>query len=80
MTEEHDKPGPSGDPEADRSVSELEESNERVERHIEEAKDDWEAKQDDPRVPGAVHGPGDEEDQPQAAQGEHGEAADAGGQ
>ena len=47
---------------------------------IEEAKRDWEAKQQDPGVPGAMEAPEDEYGEPQAAQSEHGEAADRAGQ
>jgi hypothetical protein len=61
-------------------VDELEHDAEQLEQHIDEAREDWEHKQDDPRVPGAVPDPDDDEDKPQAAQSERGEAADEAGQ
>ena len=45
--------------EADR----MEEESERVGDHIENAREEWEAKQRDPRVPGAQPGPGEEEEE-----------------
>ena len=68
------------DREVDRQVEELEESGERVGSDIEDAKRDWEAKQQDPGVPGAVEAAEDEDGEPSAAQSEHGEAADEAGQ
>jgi hypothetical protein len=41
----------------------MEEESERVGRHIEETRDEWEAKQRDTRVPGAQPDP-DEETEP----------------
>jgi hypothetical protein len=41
----------------------MEEESERVGRHIEEARDEWDAKQRDTRVPGAQPDP-DEETEP----------------
>jgi len=54
-----------GDPELDRQVTDLEQSGEKVSDRIEETQSDWEAKKDDPSVPGAMPDPtaaGDEED------------------
>ncbi len=68
------------DREVDRQVEELEESGERVGSDIEDAKRDWEAKQQDPGVPGAVEAAEDEDGEPSVAQSEHGEAADEAGQ
>ena len=40
----------------------LEQHSEVVGEHIEEARREWEAKEDDPTVPGAQPDPGDEEE------------------
>jgi hypothetical protein len=40
----------------------LEQHSEVVGKHIEEARRDWEAKENDPAVPGAQPDPGDEEE------------------
>jgi chromosome segregation ATPase len=40
----------------------LEEEAQRVEREIDEARSDWEAKQDSSGVPGAVPDPGEEDE------------------
>jgi len=40
----------------------LEQHSEVVGEHIEEARREWEAKEDDPSVPGAQPDPGDEEE------------------
>jgi hypothetical protein len=66
--------------EAASDADKLAAEGERVDRHIKEAKHDWEAKQGDSGVPGAVPGPGDEEERPAEAQSERGEAADSAGQ
>jgi hypothetical protein len=68
--------------EAAADADRLAEEGERVDRHIEEAKRDWEAKQSDSGVPGAVPEPDEDqdEDRPAEAQSERGEAADSAGQ
>jgi len=68
--------------EATSDAEQLSEEGERVEKHIEEAKRDWEAKQADTGVPGAVPAPepGDEEEPPPEARSEGGESADSAGQ
>ena len=46
-------------------ADEMEERSERLEDEISDARKDWERKQDDPAVPGAVGGEDeDEDDQP----------------
>jgi hypothetical protein len=66
--------------EATSDAERLADESERVEKNIEETKRDWEAKQSDTSVPGAVPEPGDEEERPAEAQSERGEAADSAGQ
>lgn len=51
MTQERD-----GD-DLDREVADLEQSASKVQDNIEETRSDWEAKKDDPSVPGAVSDP-----------------------
>ncbi len=51
---EADEPESTGDPELDRQVELLEGEGDRVGQEIEDARRDWEAKQDDPGVPGAT--------------------------
>lgn len=58
----------------------LEHDAEQVEEAIDEARSDWEAKQDSSQVPGAVPDPGEEDETDLAAQSEHGEAAEEAGQ
>ena len=58
----------------------LAEESERVGKHIEDAKKDWEAKQADSGVPGAVPDPGEDEEKPTEAQSERGDAPDSAGQ
>lgn len=48
--------------EAASDADQLAEEGKRVDKHIEEARRDWEAKQGDSGVPGAVPDPGDEEE------------------
>ncbi len=48
--------------ELEREVDELDEQSERVGEHIEEARSDWEAKEDDPTIPGAQPDPDDDEE------------------
>ena len=74
--ESHEKKSDQAASEADR----LAEEGSRVDEHIEEAKRDWEAKQGDSSVPGAVPDPGDEEEEPTEEQSEDGEPADSAGQ
>lgn len=65
----------------DEEAEKLEDEAERVEREIDEARSDWEAKQDSSDVPGAVPDPGEEEEETgMAAQSEHGEGAEEAGQ
>jgi predicted nucleic acid-binding Zn-ribbon protein len=44
---------------AERELADMEERGERVEKHIEEARKDWESKQADDAVPGATGEPED---------------------
>lgn len=48
--------------ELEREADKLEDHSERVGEHIEEARRDWEAKQDDPTIPGAQPDAEDEEE------------------
>jgi hypothetical protein len=65
---------------ADSNAERLAGEGERVEKKIEDTKRDWEAKQSDSSVPGAVPDEGDEEERPAEAQSERGEAPDSAGQ
>lgn len=58
----------------------LAKQGDRVDESIKETKRDWEAKQGDSSVPGAMPDPGDDVDRPQEAQSERGDAADRAGQ
>jgi hypothetical protein len=49
MTQEHERQAKA----AERELADMEERGERVEEHIAEARKDWEAKLEDPAVPGA---------------------------
>jgi len=53
MTEHHDQQADA----AERELADMEERSERVGEHIEEARDDWEAKKADSSVPGAAGDP-----------------------
>ena len=64
--------------EANSDAERLADESERVEKTIEETKRDWEAKQSDSSVPGAVPEPGGEDERPAEAEGEPGEAAEGG--
>lgn len=66
--------------EAASQADKLAEEGERLDTHIEQTRRDWESKQSDTGVPGAVPDPGEEEDRPAEAQSERGEAADRAGQ
>lgn len=44
---------PEKTPEPQRELEHMEEQSERLEEHIEEARDDWESKEQDSSVPGA---------------------------
>ena len=46
----------------DDKTDELEERSERLGEHIEEARMDWESKEEDSQVPGAQPDPGEEEE------------------
>ena len=60
MTEEPPQHQRQGD-DLDREADEMEERSERLEDEISDARKDWESKQADPAVPGAVDDdPGDE--------------------
>jgi hypothetical protein len=48
--------------ELEREAEKLDEHSERVGEHIDEAKREWEAKEDDPTVPGAQPPPDEDED------------------
>jgi hypothetical protein len=50
-----------GDQELDRQVAGLKKEGERVQSTIDETRSDWEAKKDDPSVPGAAADPDAEE-------------------
>ena len=45
----------------EREADKLDQHSEVVEEHIDEARREWEAKEDDPTVPGAQPPPGEEE-------------------
>jgi hypothetical protein len=63
----------------ERQVEELEHDSEQLGDQIEETREDWESKQADESVPGAVGG--EAEDEPaQSIQSERGESADEAGQ
>jgi hypothetical protein len=47
---------------AERELADMERRSERVGEDIEEARKDWQAKQADAAVPGAVGEPGDDDD------------------
>jgi hypothetical protein len=66
--------------EAASEADKLAEQGELVDKHIDESKSDWEAKQGDTGVPGAVPEPPDDEKKPAEAQSERGESADSAGQ
>jgi len=53
MTEHHDEQADA----AERELADMEERSEKVGDHIEEARDDWEAKKADSSVPGAAGDP-----------------------
>jgi hypothetical protein len=46
----------------ERDADRMEHESERIEEHIEETRRDWEAKEQDPSVPGAQPDPGEEEE------------------
>jgi hypothetical protein len=48
--------------ELEREAERLEEHSERVGEHIEEVQRDWEAREEDPTVPGAQPDPGEDEE------------------
>jgi hypothetical protein len=48
--------------ELDQEAEKLDEHSEAVGEHIDEARREWEAKEDDPTVPGAQPPPGEEEE------------------
>ncbi len=59
---ENEEQESTGDPELDRQVENLEGEGDRVGQEIDDAKRDWEGKQEDPGVPGAVPAEDEEED------------------
>jgi hypothetical protein len=65
---------------ADSDTEKLADEGDRVDESIKATKRDWEAKQGDSSVPGAVPDPGGDVERPQEAQSERGEAADSAGQ
>jgi len=65
-----------GDTQLDQQVEGLKDQGDQLEEQIDDVKGDWEAKQGDSRVPGAVP----EEDPAQAAQSERGESPAEAGQ
>jgi hypothetical protein len=54
MTEEREENAPSGDPEIDRGVADLDHKGDKLEDAIRETKREWEGKQGDQSVPGAT--------------------------
>ena len=66
--------------EASSDADRLEDAGERVEGQIEETKSDWQAKQGQASVPGAIPGPDEEEQQPTEVESEDGESSDSPGQ
>lgn len=60
---------------AEDTADDLKHQGDKLAEDIESTKADWERKQDDASVPGAVPDPGDEGDTAQAIQSEHGESA-----
>ena len=65
---------------AESDTDKLAKEGDRVDESFKETKRDWEAKQGDSSVPGAMPDPGDDVDRPQEAQSERGDAADRAGQ
>jgi hypothetical protein len=63
MTHEHDEQAEA----AERELADMEERSERVGEHIDAARKDWESKQADPGVPGAVGGEDDDDEEPDDA-------------
>jgi hypothetical protein len=61
MSDEHTEPVEQAKEEADREVADLEERSEQVGERIDETRKDWEAKQADDAVPGAVGDPDDDD-------------------
>jgi hypothetical protein len=57
MTQDHEQQAER----AERELADMEERGERVDKHIEEARKDWEAKQRDDAVPGATGEPDEDE-------------------
>jgi len=51
-----------GDPDLDRQVADLESKGSKVGEGIDQTRSDWEAKKDDPAVPGAARDPDEDED------------------
>ena len=67
------------DQKSDEAASEAEklaEEGERVDKHIDETKSDWEAKQGDSSVPGAVPAPDEADEELMRAESESGESPD----
>jgi hypothetical protein len=60
----------------DREADRLEKESDRVGEHIDEARSDWEAKERDPRVPGAHPGPGEREEPIAGVEADEDELAD----
>jgi hypothetical protein len=50
----------------ERDADRMEHESERIGEHIDETRRDWEAKEQDPSVPGAQPDPGEEEEEPVA--------------
>jgi hypothetical protein len=62
--------------EGDREAEDLKRQGDKLDEDIEATKSDWEHKQADASVPGAVPDPADEGDAAQAAESEPGESAE----
>ncbi len=60
----------------DREAEDLKQQGDKLGEDIDATKADWEHKQADASVPGAVPDPGDEGDAAQTAESEHGESAE----
>jgi hypothetical protein len=60
MSDEHTEPVEQAKEAADREVADLEERSDQVGERIDETRKDWQAKQADDAVPGAVGDPDDD--------------------
>jgi hypothetical protein len=65
--------------ELEREADRLEHDSERVGEHIEETRRDWEAKEQDPAVPGAQPDPAEQEESVPGVQADEDELTEEGG-